>query len=74
MLRPSTCVEERPDVYSFLMAEHRIEVRHLNKAPIVEALIDFRVRPADGLTPETLNPVNSLLAPKHQRLQQCFGV
>jgi uncharacterized protein (TIGR04255 family) len=41
------------------------EYAHLNKAPIVEALIDFRVKPKDGLQPSDLQPIQEKLKDRY---------
>lgn len=41
------------------------EYAHLSKAPIVEALIDFRVKPRDGLQPSDLQPIQERLKDRY---------
>jgi len=41
------------------------EYAHLNKAPIVEALIDFRVKPKDGLQRSDLQPIQEKLKDRY---------
>jgi uncharacterized protein (TIGR04255 family) len=41
------------------------EYAHLNKAPIVEALIDFRVKAKDGLQPSDLQPIQEKLKDRY---------
>ncbi len=41
------------------------EYAHLNKAPIVEALIDFRVKPKEGLQPSDLQPIQEKLKDRY---------
>jgi uncharacterized protein (TIGR04255 family) len=52
------------------------EYAHLNKAPIVEALVDFRVRPRDGLRVSDLEPIREELRgryPTQKSIRQVKG-
>src|SRR5712691_9369125 len=41
------------------------EYAHLNKAPIVEALVDFRVKPREGLRVSDLQPIREKLRERY---------
>lgn len=52
------------------------EYAHLTKAPIVEALVDFRVRPRDGLQVSDLEPIQEQLRsryPTQKYVKQIMG-
>jgi len=52
------------------------EYAHLNKAPIVEALVDFRLKPRDGLRVSDLQPIQEKLRdryPTQKSIRQVIG-
>lgn len=52
------------------MAELVNDAPHLDRAPIVEALIDFRVRPRDGFDTKDLEPLRQSISAKYGNFQQ----
>jgi len=44
-----------------MIAKAKLQYPNLSKAPIVEAIIDFRVRPREGMSAESLTPLRDLI-------------
>lgn len=43
---------------------------HLDRAPIVEAIVDFRVKPRDGFDAKNLEPLRKAISPRYGNFQQ----
>jgi len=51
------------------MTEYINEVLHLDNAPIVEAIIDFRIKAPDGFTADGLKPLQRLISNKYSTFE-----